>query len=246
MSTGTARITALIALLLLGTSAFARDNWRQIGEVRYENPFQRAVIDVGADDGRLEALRLQVQGPEVEIDSMRIVYGNKETEDLAVHQKVRTGAISQPIPLRRGTRYVRQVVVSYRAFGPAQFALQGDVAAEPQAAWEQLGCKPVDFGIDRDVIRVGRDEGRYNQLMLSVEENPVEFYEVRVVYGNGEQQSLPFRAVLRPQQDAQPLQLAGHRGINRIEIVYRSLNQQRGRAVVCAHGLRTDERVSRR
>ena len=40
--------------------------------------------------------------------------------------------------------------------------------------WELLGEQSVGFGVDRDVIRVGRREGRFSEMALEVRDNDVE------------------------------------------------------------------------
>jgi hypothetical protein len=51
--------------------------------------------------------------------------------------------------------------------------------------WEALGARWVDGRVDRDRIQVGRDDGRFRTLMLSVRDSAVEIYDVRVVFADG-------------------------------------------------------------
>jgi hypothetical protein len=65
----------------------------------------------------------------------------------------------------------------------------------------------------------------------------VEFLDVRVVYGNGDPDSIPVRRVVKAGDDTGPLDLKGRdRFIERIELVYRSRPNLRGTATVCADG----------
>jgi hypothetical protein len=228
---------AALALVTMSASVAARENWRRIGDVSSDAPYQRAVIEVGVDDGRFEALALEVQGVDVEVRSVRLVYGNGELDDLAVGDVFRAGTQSRRIALKRGTRFIKQVIVEYRGYGKTRIGLLGDMA-DAQLAWEVLGCQPVDFGIDRDVIRVGRNEGTFSKLMLSVEGNPVEFFDVKVIYGNGQPDVLQVHSVIAPRQETRAIDLSGrNRGIDHIEFVYRSIRNFTGPAKVCASGL---------
>ena len=46
--------------------------------------------------------------------------------------------------------------------------------------WVDLGCKEVDFlGTDRDVLRVGRPEGRFKAIRLEARGNDVEMLDLK-------------------------------------------------------------------
>jgi hypothetical protein len=55
----------------------------------------------------------------------------------------------------------------------ATFACVSLAPATAQAAWEQLGCRKVGFLVDKDVIHVGRAEGRFRSIRLQVSGNKV-------------------------------------------------------------------------
>lgn len=115
------------------------------------------------------------------------------------------------------------------------------VAAAPSAShaeWELLGEKEVGFRVDRDVIHVGRREGRFERLQLRVRGNDIEMLDLKVVYANGEVDDIPVRHFIRQGGETRPLDLRGDRGrrIDRIELMYRSRPDFRGRAVVQVYG----------
>ena len=64
--------------------------------------------------------------------------------------------------------------------------------------WVRLGCQSVGFTVDRDVIRVGRREGRFKAIRLTASGNRVHMISLRVVYANGEPDDIPVRSELRP------------------------------------------------
>lgn len=105
--------------------------------------------------------------------------------------------------------------------------------------WVDLGCQTVSFRVDRDVLRVGRRDGRFSAIRLHARGGDVEMLDLKVVYANGQPDDIPVRRVLRRGDRTNPLDLRGsERSIDRIEMVYRAVPNFRGReAVVCVEGL---------
>jgi hypothetical protein len=105
--------------------------------------------------------------------------------------------------------------------------------------WVRLGCQEVSFGNrDRDSIVVGRSEGSFRAIRLAARGNDVEVLRLSVVYGNGNNDELDVRRVVRKGSHTAALDLRGRdRAIRRIEMVYRQRPDLQGRATVCAEGL---------
>ena len=105
--------------------------------------------------------------------------------------------------------------------------------------WDLLGEQSVGFGVDRDVIRVGRREGRFSKIALEVRDNDVEILDLKVFFNRGPPQDVRVREKMRAGSRTRPLDLAGgDRAIDRIELTYRSRPNFRGRAKVAVFGLR--------
>lgn len=103
--------------------------------------------------------------------------------------------------------------------------------------WEELGCKSVGFLGDRDVIKVGRREGRFKAIKLSVSGNSVHILDLKVVYTNGAPDDIQVRSEIREGGETRPLDLRGReRAIDRIELIYRAKPNFRGKANVCVIG----------
>ncbi len=106
-----------------------------------------------------------------------------------------------------------------------------------QARWEQLGCKKVGFLVDKDVIHVGRGEGRFRSIRLLVSGNKVHMMDLKVIYANGQPDDIPVRDEIRAGGQTKPLDLKGERrAIKEIEMVYRSQPSFKGEATVCVEG----------
>ena len=84
-------------------------------------------------------------------------------------------------------------------------ACSGLIASDAMAqkrgpAWSELGCRKVSFiGKDRDVIKVGRKEGRFRAIRLKARGNDVEMLDLKVVYANGAARRYP-RAQAHPRR----------------------------------------------
>lgn len=230
--------TAVLVLAALSPAAIPAQAGEQlIGTAVYEQRPQRDVVEVGAREGAFKAIRFEVKGSDVEVLDLKIVYGSGAAEDIRVRQSFKAGSSSRVIDLTGRSRAIRQIIVTYVAKGPARiqfFGIEGAAAA----SWDRLGCKDVGFAIDRDVIRVGRKEGTFRSIRIKVRKAPVEFFDLRVVYGSGAAQSFRVRAVVAAGGESKPIDLDGKsRGIDRIEMIYRAIPTFKGTAEVCVEGL---------
>jgi len=228
---------ALVAIGLASPQASAREVL--IGSTSYEARPIRDTITIGGREGQFRGLRFDVRQSDVEVLEFRVIYGNGSSEDFRVRQFFRAGTSSRVFDLMGRQRAVRQIIVTYVPSGPARIQFYGvEGGGGVVANWEQLGCKGVGFLIDRDVIQVGRQDGRFRPLRLEVSESPVEFFDLRVVFGNGLKQDIRVRELIRPGERTRPLDLFGdNRGIARVEMVYRSIPGFKGKARVCVSGL---------
>jgi hypothetical protein len=106
-----------------------------------------------------------------------------------------------------------------------------------------LGEQTVGFDVDRDVVKVGRREGRFSRIRLDVRGNDVFVRNVRVRYGNGEEESFELREEIRAGSSSRPIDLKGdRRAIDTIELTYRARPGFRGQATVAVLG---DQRPDR-
>jgi hypothetical protein len=127
---------------------------------------------------------------------------------------------------------------------PAALAIVGLSAADALAQrdrrdrWEELGCQQVSFiGKDRDTIRVGRREGKFKAIRLKAKGNDVEVLDLKVVYTNGDPDDIRVRSHIRAGSQTRPLDLKGReRGIDRVELVYKSRPSFKGLATLCVEG----------
>jgi len=87
--------------------------------------------------------------------------------------------------------------------------------------WTRLTEENVARGVDRDVIRLDRGDGRFDALGIRALRNDVTIYQVLIEYGNGNTHQLDFPRRLEQGQE-EILQLRGRnvRSIDRVVLVY--------------------------
>jgi hypothetical protein len=95
-----------------------------------------------------------------------------------------------------------------------------------------FGYKNVGFGIDRDVIKVGGDLGKFSRIRLRVLGNDVHINALRVVFVDGAEQKLAVDADIQANARSQWLEVDGSRFIREIEMTYRSQPSLKGQARV--------------
>ncbi len=100
-----------------------------------------------------------------------------------------------------------------------------------------FGAKYVGFGIDRDVIRVGRQLGKFRKLRLRVLDNDIYLNKLTVIYYNGRSQDIAVDTKIERNKKTQWFDLSGdERFIDSIELSYRSKPGFRGQARVEVFG----------
>jgi hypothetical protein len=240
VNTALMAIVFSLAAILVGPAS-AREV--PIGSITHEARPEREVINVGGREGEFRGFRFEVRQSDVEVLDLRIVYGNGQTEDVRLRQTIRAGSSSRVIELGSPRRSLKQIIINFVPRGPARivfFGVQGSGGGGSGGGgeWARLGCKDVRFLIDRDTLKVGRQEGRFSALRLKVRRAPVEIFSLRVTFGNGSRMDVPVREFIPPGGGSRPIDLPGNnRGIDRIEMIYRSVPTMAGTAEVCIDGL---------
>lgn len=103
--------------------------------------------------------------------------------------------------------------------------------------WELIGQATVSDARDHDVIAVTGAQGTFKKVQVKVFERAVQFREMTIHFGNGADQSVELREVIRPGRSSRVIDVdGGDRVIRSIEFRYDA--QSRGhRAVVKVFGL---------
>jgi hypothetical protein len=184
--------------------------------------------------------------------NVRVVYMNGFAEDFRVDQLLRQRQ-SISVDLRGERSFLRQIEFIYRSRlnfkGQARLRVDAEVGRRgppgpgpgPGPRVELLGSQKIGFAVDRDVLRVGRREGRFRRIALRALDNDVELLDMKVFYGgrSGPPDDIQVRRVLRAGQRSEPIDLRGNepRVIDRIEFVYRARPNFRGAATLEIYGV---------
>lgn len=236
----------LLGLILAPATASAQQGWVQLGCREVNWGVDRDVIRVERGEGPFTAIRLRAFGNDVRVLDLKVVYGNGAGDDIPVRAVIPAGGQSGALDLRgqrRGINRIEMIYASRPGFrGQARMCAEGrmgvaQILPPPGPAWVELGCRDVNFGADRDVIGVDRRDGRFTAIRLRAFGNDVRVLDLKVIYGNGEPDDIPVRAVIRAGGQSGALDLRGReRAINRIEMTYASRPGFRGHARVCVEG----------
>jgi hypothetical protein len=106
-------------------------------------------------------------------------------------------------------------------------------AAQSKERWESLGQREVDFKNDHDQIDVGRREGRFRQLQVTVKNAPIEVYDMVVTMGNDETFKPKLRHKFTQGSGSRIIDLPGERrSIKRIDFNYKSISRREGKGIV--------------
>ena len=238
----------------------AAAQWVKLGEQRVGFNVDRDTIEVGRQEGSFRALKLVVRGADIFVIDMKVTFGNGETQDLVVNAAIRANTETRPLDLQGDGRFIQRVDFIYRArqgfSGRATVELQGLAdaprggpgfagppgpppsrvyAGEVPKGYVLFGTQTVGFQNEKDVIRLGRDVGRFGKIALRVTRNDIFLREVIVNMSRGETQRLPINAEIQANGVTQPIDIRDGR-IESIELVYQARPGFRGQAVVEVYG----------
>ncbi len=99
-----------------------------------------------------------------------------------------------------------------------------DWKPDNRSEWDLLGTARVGTRIERDVIDVGRSEGRFNAIGFTVTGGDAHVEELKIYYGGGQSDVLRVGEVFKDGSRSRPIDLPGRATfIQRIEVAYRAL-----------------------
>jgi hypothetical protein len=230
------------------------DDWELLGSQKVGFGVDRDVIRVGRKEGRFEKIRLEVKDNDVEILDLKVFFHKGPPQDVRVREFIRAGKGTRPLDLQGGDRVIDRIEIVYKARkafkGRALVEIWGEQAdrrggrdgdrGDRGDRWEELGCSKAGFLPDRDVIKVGRREGRFNAIQLRVSGNKVHILDLKVLYDRGPPDDIKVRSEIREGGETRPLDLRGDRdrAIQQVELIYLAQPSLKGSARVCVFGRR--------
>ncbi len=197
----------------------------------------RDVIKVGGEVGKFDRIRLRVLGNDVHLNSLKVLYMDGTTQDLAVDADIRSNMRTSWMEIDGG-KFIREIQMSYRSKpnfkGQARIEVTGQYAdgwlgpggegKRYNAGWVLLGGQTAGFtGFDNDTITVGKNEGGFSKLRVVAKDRAITLREVRVVFFTGPDEVFSMRERIDPGNPYGPLEFkSGRSAIKEIQAKYRS------------------------
>jgi hypothetical protein len=103
-----------------------------------------------------------------------------------------------------------------------------------------FGYQNVGFALDRDVIKVGGEVGKFDRIRLRVLGNAIHILTLKVVYVDGEQEDIAVDADIKENAKTGWFELKGGRFIREIQMLYSSKPSLKGQARVEVTGQYAD------
>ena len=227
-------------------------DWELLGSRRVSFAAEKDVI-TATHQGRFRAIKIEVEGGNLDMYNIRVVFGDGATFSPETRVEFREGSWSRTIDLPGGARVIRRIEFWYRSElkrGRAfvrVYGLQGDGddrgpgpgpgTGNPLEGWTRLGQRQVSFRAERDIVPA-LGEGRFRRIMLVVKDADLEMFDVRVTFGNGEVFSPTTRLYFGGDTRSRVIDLPGDaRVIRQIEFAYKSVRGGgEGRATIEVYG----------
>lgn len=242
----------LLSTLVLATASspvlLAQGDWELLGTRKVSLAKETDVIEVTRRDGRINALRIEVEDGPIEMYNIRVVFATGESFSPSTRINFSDNDRTRIIDLPGNARSIERIVFRYK--GPARLGAatvrvygrqvgEGREGRTPnQDGWTHIGAREVDFRSDRDVIQVEGSK-RFNTILLAVEGADVEISNVRVNFANGERFDPEVRLHFEENSRSRFIDLPGEaRDIRNIEFRYNSIRRGNGnhKAIVHVYG----------
>jgi hypothetical protein len=220
-----------------------RGEWETLKSVRVgQRGIDKDEIEIGREAGRFTRIGLEASKGDVFIREIVIEFGNNARQRIDVRKWLHEGERLPPIDFKGGARFIDEIEIETRARRGSRRTVVTVLAEKVRDDWELLGEQKVDRRGDRDTIRVGRREGRFEKIALEVLDNDVEIRDLKVFFRRGPPQDVSVRERLREGSRTRAIDLrGGDRIIERIELDYRTRGRGE-RATVRVYGLQADRR----
>ena len=241
--------------------AWDATGWTSLGELEVNGKYDHDTLKIGFDDGRFSKLTFVVEDSDLELFDVVIKFGNGEkyspTTRLTFKEGSRTGVIDLP----GDQRFIKSIDFKYGNLpgsGKARLRVYGlavvdttdhrDPPPPPPPAfdskgWTKLGSRVVNGKKDKDTIKVGKYEGRFDQIVFVVEDSDIEVSKFTVWFEKGKKWSPRTNHYFKEGSRTRQIDLPGSdRHIKKIELRYKNVAGG-GRATVTVYGRDTTQGV---
>jgi hypothetical protein len=195
------------------------------------------VIRVGSEVGKFDRIRLRVLDNDIHLNEVKVVYSNGDPDVLGVNADIKQNSKTNWLKLN-GDRFIKEIQLSYRSKpsfkGLARVEVLGEYAdnwlgpngegSKYNQGWVLLGAQAAGFvGFDNDVVPVGRNQGGFKKVRITVRDRAITLNELRIIYASGSEDIIPVKARVDAGTTWGPADLkGGTRAIKEIRAKYRS------------------------
>lgn len=92
-----------------GGGGGGRGGWEELGCAGVSFSKDRDIIPVGRREGIFKSIRLAAFGNDIDIDRLRVIYGNGQPDEIRVRSILREGAETRPLDLKGNGRRIDRV-----------------------------------------------------------------------------------------------------------------------------------------
>lgn len=110
-------IVAALAVILFSADASTAGEWVRLGDRHVGFINDHDTIHVGRRDGKFKRLKLKVYKNAIELNSIKVVFGNGEVEDVVFNHHIHDGGeadVELPHGWHEG-RFIREVELHYHS-----------------------------------------------------------------------------------------------------------------------------------
>ncbi len=167
----------------------------------------RDIIRVGPEIGKFDRLRFRVLGNDIYVSSLDVVYDDGMSETLLTNTRINRNRKTSWMDLRPRS-FIKEVRLVYRAKPSLNRTARVEVFGEysdgwlgPDGegrkynnGWVLLGTDTAGMvGYDKVTIKVGKNDGGYKKLRVSVKDRDITLKYLTVIYADGEKDELANR-----------------------------------------------------
>lgn len=133
-------------------------------------------------------------------------------------------------------KFVKSIAIALVVFVGLSSFSPAPISVKP---WKHIETKKVNYRVDRDVIHLGINEGRFSKLKLKVTGGDINMHRMVVHYANGKPDEISLRHTFNKRSSSRIIDLNGNkRYIKKIVLVYDTQSNENRKARMSVFGKR--------
>lgn len=228
------RLSAIaVGFAVLFSPSLAQAEWVTLGARPLPHLFKKGSIPVGNKLGFIDKLKIKVEGCDLQIDWLKVVFGNTESFDINLAERLGAGKETRAIDLPGTARYIVRIEFGYKSFGKPgspkpKITISGRRPGKAKldlraAAFVTIGEAEAGFAAESCSLLPYPDAGPYRKIKFRVLHRKVRIKELKVHFANGETYDVVVRKDFDPDTETRVLELPGKaRVIQRVDLGFKT------------------------